>query len=49
MGVKYQHVFMDHISPVIIGFHVTLDAGTGLVHIAPGYGEDDFIIGKEYI
>lgn len=48
MGVKYQHVFMDHISPVIIGFHVTLDAGTGLVHIAPGYGEDDFIIGKEY-
>lgn len=47
-GVKYRHVFMDRVSPVIIGFHVTLDAGTGLVHIAPGYGADDFIIGKQY-
>lgn len=47
-GVKYQHVFMDRISPVIIGYHVTLDSGTGLVHIAPGYGADDFIIGKQY-
>ena len=46
--VKYKHVFMDRISPVVIGFHVTLDAGTGLVHIAPGYGADDFIIGKQY-
>ncbi len=47
-NVKYQHVFMDRISPVVIGFHVTLEAGTGLVHIAPGYGADDFIIGKQY-
>lgn len=47
-GVKYKHVFMDRIAPVIDGFHVTLDAGTGLVHIAPMYGADDFIIGKEY-
>lgn len=47
-GVKYRHVFMDRTSPVVIGFHVTLDAGTGLVHIAPGYGADDFIIGKQY-
>ena len=47
-GVKYKHVFMDRVSPVIIGYHVTLDAGTGLVHIAPGYGADDFIIGKQY-
>ena len=47
-NVKYKHVFMDRISPVIIGYHVTLDAGTGLVHIAPGYGADDFIIGKQY-
>ncbi len=47
-GVKYRHVFMDRSSPVIIGFHVTLDAGTGLVHIAPGYGADDFLIGKQY-
>lgn len=47
-GVKYKHVFMDRVSPVVIGYHVTLDAGTGLVHIAPGYGADDFNIGKEY-
>lgn len=47
-GVKYKHVFMDRISRVVIGYHVTLDAGTGLVHIAPGYGADDFVIGKQY-
>lgn len=47
-GVKYKHVFMDRVAPVVDGFHVTLDAGTGLVHIAPMYGADDFIIGKEY-
>ncbi len=47
-NVKYKHVFMDRISPVVEGYHVTLDAGTGLVHIAPGYGADDFIIGKQY-
>lgn len=46
-GLEYKHVFMDRVSPVVIGFHVTLDAGTGLVHIAPGYGTDDFIIGKD--
>ena len=38
---------MDRIAPVVDGFHVTLEAGTGLVHMAPMYGADDFIIGKE--
>ena len=47
-GVKYKHVFIDRISPVVIGFHVTLESGTGLVHIAPSYGADDFIIGKQF-
>ena len=47
-GIKYHHVFLDRISPVILGDHVTLDAGTGLVHTAPGHGEDDFIVGKKY-
>lgn len=47
-GLTYQHVFMERTSPVVSGYHVTLDAGTGLVHIAPGYGTDDFIIGKQY-
>ncbi len=46
VGVTYKHPFMDRISPVVIGHHVTLDAGTGLVHTAPSYGEDDFIVGK---
>ena len=31
---------------VILGDHVTMDAGTGLVHTAPGHGEDDFLVGK---
>ena len=47
-GIKYKHPFMERISPVVLGHHVTLEAGTGLVHIAPAYGEDDFIIGKQY-
>lgn len=47
-GVKYQHVFMDRISPVVLGENVTLESGTGLVHTAPSYGADDFVIGKKY-
>ena len=39
---------MDRISPVVIADHVTLESGTGLVHIAPSYGADDFIVGKKY-
>ncbi|MBS7020705.1 MAG: class I tRNA ligase family protein, partial [Firmicutes bacterium] len=47
-GLKYKHVFNEKVFPVVIGYHVTLEAGTGLVHIAPGYGADDFMIGKEF-
>ena len=47
-GVKYHHVFMDRISPVVLGDEVTLDPGTGLVHTAPSYGDADFILGKKY-
>lgn len=47
-GVTYKHPLYDRVSPVILGDHVTLDAGTGLVHTAPGHGEDDFIVGKKY-
>ena len=43
-----QHPFFDRTSLVMVGDHVTLDAGTGLVHTAPGHGEDDYIIGKKY-
>ncbi len=47
-GVTYKHLLFDRVSPVILGDHVTLDSGTGLVHTAPGHGEDDFIVGKKY-
>lgn len=47
-GIKYHHVFMNRISPVVLGDEVTLDAGTGLVHTAPSYGDADFILGKKY-
>lgn len=42
------HPFYDRESLVMVGDHVTLDAGTGLVHTAPGHGEDDYIVGKKY-
>ncbi|MFA7078450.1 MAG: isoleucine--tRNA ligase, partial [Syntrophomonas sp.] len=43
-----QHPFIDRDSLVILGEHVTLEAGTGCVHTAPGHGEDDFYVGKIY-
>lgn len=43
-----KHPFYDRDSVVVLGEHVTLDAGTGCVHTAPGHGEDDFYIGKKY-
>lgn len=45
---KYQHPFYDRVSPIILGQHVTAEAGTGCVHTAPGHGMDDFIIGEKY-
>lgn len=46
--IEAQHPFIDRISLIINGEHVTTDAGTGCVHTAPGHGEDDFIIGQKY-
>jgi isoleucyl-tRNA synthetase len=46
--VKAKHPFYDRESVVILGEHVTLEAGTGCVHTAPGHGEDDFLVGKKY-
>ena len=43
-----QHPFYDRTSLLMLGDHVTLDAGTGLVHTAPGHGEEDYIVGKKY-
>ena len=47
-GLQLQHPFYDREVPVILGEHVTLDAGTGAVHTAPGHGLDDFIVGQRY-
>lgn len=43
-----KHPFLDRDSLLIVGDHVTMDAGTGCVHTAPGFGEDDFIVGAKY-
>jgi isoleucyl-tRNA synthetase len=43
-----QHPFYDRQVPVILGEHVTLDAGTGAVHTSPGHGLDDYIVGRKY-
>lgn len=47
--VKYNHPFLDRVSPIILGDHVTLDSGTGCVHTAPGHGVEDFdVVTKHY-
>ena len=43
-----RHCFLDREVPVILGEHVTTEAGTGAVHTAPGHGQDDFIVGQKY-
>ncbi|MCK5542301.1 MAG: isoleucine--tRNA ligase [Desulfobacterales bacterium] len=45
---KCKHPLYDRDSLVILGDHVTLEAGTGCVHTAPGHGADDHIVGKKY-
>jgi isoleucyl-tRNA synthetase len=47
-GVQLRHPFYDREVPVILGEHVTLDAGTGAVHTAPGHGLEDYIVGSRY-
>ena len=46
--ITCQHPLYDRESLVILGDHVTADAGTGCVHTAPGFGMDDFIVGQKY-
>lgn len=47
-GLKARHPFYDRESLVILGSHVTLDAGTGCVHTAPGHGREDYEVGLKY-
>ncbi len=59
LGWKYEHPFVnevlwhqgrteEYMHAVVVGTHVTLTEGTGLVHTAPGFGPDDFEMGQEY-
>jgi isoleucyl-tRNA synthetase len=47
-GLKLQHPFYAREVPVILGDHVTTEAGTGAVHTAPGHGQDDYVVGARY-
>jgi len=52
-GSELEYIIAEHPlygrdSLVMLGEHVTTDAGTGCVHTAPGHGEDDFIVGQKY-
>src|SRR5258706_2938909 len=47
-GTMYKHPFLDRPSLGILGEHVTLEQGTGAVHTAPGHGQEDFDIGRQY-
>ncbi|WP_028273785.1 isoleucine--tRNA ligase [Atopococcus tabaci] len=47
-NVTAQHPFYDRESLLVLGDYVTLEEGTGLVHTAPGHGDDDYIVGQKY-
>lgn len=45
---QFQHPFYDFSVPAVLGDHVTTESGTGVVHTAPGHGQEDFIVGQQY-
>ncbi len=47
-NLRFRHPFLAFDVPVLLGDHVTLDAGTGAVHTAPGHGPEDYVIGQKY-
>lgn len=46
--LQVSHPFLERSSKVVFGRHVTLETGTGVVHTAPGHGQEDYIVGLEY-
>jgi len=46
--LQIKHPFYDKRVPIILGDHVTIEAGTGAVHTAPAHGGEDFEVGKRY-
>ena len=47
-GVQTRHPFLDREVPVFTASFVTMDSGTGAVHVAPGHGADDYVLGMEH-
>src|SRR5678816_2941272 len=47
-GINFRHPLYERDSVGVLGDYVTLDAGTGAVHTAPGHGSDDFLTGLKY-
>ena len=47
-GKNVRHPFLDRDSLIMMGQFVTMDTGTGAVHIAPGHGADDYNVGMQY-
>ncbi|MGB5441404.1 MAG: isoleucine--tRNA ligase [Gammaproteobacteria bacterium] len=47
-GLLLSHPFYAREVPLILGDHVTIEAGTGAVHTAPGHGQDDYVVGMRY-
>src|SRR5580698_8464856 len=47
-GLRVKHPFQAYDVPVILGDHVTADAGTGAVHTAPAHGQEDFAVARRY-
>ena len=47
-GLQLHHPFYNRMVPIVLGDHVTLEAGTGAVHTAPGHGHEDFAVGQAY-
>lgn len=47
-GVKVKHPVQDREVPVCVDDYVTADSGTGIVHLGPGHGADDYRVGKKY-
>src|SRR6266849_6581005 len=45
-GFEYRHPWIDRVGKIYAADFVTMDAGTGLVHVAPGHGEEDYDLGK---
>ena len=47
-GLTLKHPWLAKTVPVILGEHVTLEAGTGAVHTAPAHGQEDYVVGARY-